>query len=155
MFRVASATAFNHTSTDHHRQAPSHNSAHTAESCRLVPTMSPRISRARLHSLRRTHQPEFRGRPSQLSASAAGFNGKHLKPGIQPFCQPRVPSPPPHLARARGSSPACPPRPAKTPASNRRSAIHDPTSPTAAAHGPCRNRTYNLAIKSRLLCQLS
>jgi hypothetical protein len=22
-------------------------------------------------------------------------------------------------------------------------------------HGPCRNRTYNLAIKSRLLCQLS
>ena len=27
---------------------------------------------------------------------------------------------------------------------------HPPT-----LHGPCRNRTYNLAIKSRLLCQLS
>jgi hypothetical protein len=27
--------------------------------------------------------------------------------------------------------------------------------PSALHHGPCRNRTYNLAIKSRLLCQLS
>ena len=30
-----------------------------------------------------------------------------------------------------------------------------PTLPSARHHGPCRNRTYNLAIKSRLLCQLS
>ena len=27
--------------------------------------------------------------------------------------------------------------------------------PSADRNGPCRNRTYNLAIKSRLLCQLS
>ena len=30
-----------------------------------------------------------------------------------------------------------------------------PISPAILPNGPCRNRTYNLAIKSRLLCQLS
>ncbi len=31
----------------------------------------------------------------------------------------------------------------------------DSTARPSALHAPCRNRTYNLAIKSRLLCQLS
>src|SRR5690606_325968 len=57
---------------------------------------------------------------------------------------------PPHPAR-KLPNPAPPTPPPDHPKSKRRS-----RSPAAfPPHAPCRNRTYNLVIKSHLLCQLS
>ena len=73
---------------------------------------------------------------SPLKNFRASPNHKRLYPTEQP----------PRIQRSyRGRPSYSPPTPSRT----RFQVL------SARRHGPCRNRTYNLAIKSRLLCQLS
>ena len=88
-----------------------------------------------------------RHRPQQLPASLArSLHSNRQKLLIQPSRRPQDPPKSPHtstnLYRFR--------------VAERLSPLLDHGDPEPPpGNGPCRNRTYNLAIKSRLLCQLS